>query len=319
MRSIVFAVIVALCSVFPARAGTFWDYDDITDDILSTDEFMLGSETRGNVYNVPWSVLIDELIADGGVLTGTSETVLFDSDIGAAVQGYDIDIATAQPTAGEISAGSETAVRAWSPANTWAAVASFLEVSYGHETPLAAEPVGAWVGQIALADNSSWDPSAIDGTTPYWAICTATGSPGSWTGFLSADGNLIVSSIELLEYTTETLNDTSTPHDLLDAELKGVLVTNYGATESRTFNAPAAAGGWNVTFQIIAAQSMIINPNGTEQWYLNGTQLAAGENIQNTSPTRGESMVCFSAQTGSTPSYAVFCESKYSDWAEETP
>jgi hypothetical protein len=114
------------------------------------------------------------------------------------------------------------------------------------------------------------------------------------------------------------LSDITSPHVLTTTELKGTLLTNYGTAATTEFQAPAAGSGWNFTVTVIAAQNIEITPDGTEQWYLNGTQLSAGEAIVNTAPTAGESIVCYSAQSGAS-TYSVFCESKYSDWAEETP
>jgi hypothetical protein len=48
------------------------------------------------------------------------------------------------------------------------------------ETALTAEPANEHLYQIVLADNDNWDPADVPGTTPYWAICTATGTPGTW-------------------------------------------------------------------------------------------------------------------------------------------
>jgi hypothetical protein len=63
---------------------------------------------------------------------------------------------------------------------------------------------------------------------------------------------------------------------------------------------------------IEAAYDVILRPNGTEQWYLNGTQVSAGgDEIRNTADTVGESISCYSTER------AVYCESKYSNWVEE--
>lgn len=305
-------------AIAASSSKTFWTYDDET-DVLSTDEFLFGSSTRAGLANITWEALILEMISDGSVITTTDAEEYLDNDsVGVSVQAYDTDIATAAASQAEAEAGTETSPRAWSPLNVFYAVGGYLETYYGHSTPLAAEPTGEWVGQIALADNSSWDPASITGTTPYYCVCTATGTPGDWTAFLSSDGSIIVASIEILEYIPASLSDTSSPHSLTTSELKGTILTNYSATASTTFTAPTAAAGWNFTVQTMAAYNIVIDPDGAEQWYLNGAQLAAGENIQNTNPTVGESIVCFSAQSGSS-TYSVFCESKYADWAEETP
>jgi hypothetical protein len=100
---------------------------------------------------------------------------------------------------------------------------------------------------------------------------------------------------------------------LIAAEVKNKIITNSESVGADEWDFPARAEGWNFIFIIEAAQNVTLDPNGTEQWYLNGTQMAAGEAIVNTSPTVGESIACFSTES------AVYCESKYSDFAEESP
>jgi hypothetical protein len=64
------------------------------------------------------------------------------------------------------------------------AIADFLaDNGLAVESALTAEPAGEHVGQIVLADNDNWDPAGVSGTTAYWAICTSTGSPGTWVAF----------------------------------------------------------------------------------------------------------------------------------------
>ena len=72
--------------------------------------------------------------------------------------------------------------------------AAYLKDIYGYGTPLAAEP-DEYVGMVVLAEGytASWDPAdqhadGYDGA--YWAVCTATGTPGTWKATLRIDGTM---------------------------------------------------------------------------------------------------------------------------------
>jgi hypothetical protein len=180
------------------------------------------------------------------------------------------------------------------------------------ETALTAEPANEHLGQIVLADNDTWDPADVPGTTPYWAICTATGTPGTWVAFLSSAGSLIVSGIDLPTLEEDELNDDTGDRLLTSSELKNKVISNGGLTALQNYDFPAREEGWNFIVVIEAAYDVILRPNGTEQWYLNGTQVSAGgDEIRNTADTVGESISCYSTER------AVYCESKYSNWVEE--
>jgi hypothetical protein len=133
------------------------------------------------------------------------------------------------------------------------------------------------------------------------------------TGTMGGTGSIRIKSIGLVTLETDELTDTSSPHGLVSTELMNTILSNANATGAIEYDAPARAENWNFVVVCEEAQNIVVDPNGTEQWYLNGSQLAAGENIQNTACTKSESMACFSTEE------EVYCESKYSDWAEETP
>jgi hypothetical protein len=222
----------------------------------------------------------------------------------------DLDV----PSEAQVEDRTSTTEYVLTPQRLSQAFADFLKDNgVAVESALTAEPANEHVGQIVLADNDNWDPAGVSGTTAYWAICTQTGTPGEWTAFLSVAGSLIVSGIDTPTLLAPELNDTSDPHTLIEAELKNKILSNSESSGADEWDFPAIAEGWNFIFIIEAAQNVTLDPNGTDQWYLNGTQMSAGEAIVNTSPTVGESIACFSTES------SVYCESKYSDFAEETP
>lgn len=109
------------------------------------------------------------------------------------------------------------------------------------------------------------------------------------------------------------LNDSSDPHTLIVEELKNAILSNSESTGADEWDFPARTENWSFMFIIEAAQNVTLDPNGTEQWYLNGVQMAAGEAIVNSAPTVGEAIECISTES------AVYCESNDPDWQEETP
>ena len=163
--------------------------------------------------------------------------------------------------------------------------------------------------KLYLADGSTWDPAGLGISKAYY--CGYDGS--DYFALWDEDGTIYMSSISTPTLKASELNDTSDPHTLIAAEVKNKILTNSESTGADEWDFPARTEGWNFTFVIEAAQNVTLDPNGTEQWYLNGTQMAAGEAIVNTSPTVGESLFCYSTESD------VFCESKYSDFTEASP
>lgn len=158
------------------------------------------------------------------------------------------------------------------------------------------------------ADNEVADTLTVDGSSSV--------DPDALTGD-STDDNLVdfavLAPIQKLTLKASELNDTSDPHTLIAAELQNKILTNSESVGADEWDFPARAEGWNFMFIIEAAQNVTLDPNGTEQWYLNGVQMAAGEAIVNTAPTVGEVLECISTES------AVYCESNDPDWQEETP
>jgi hypothetical protein len=326
-------LMVALLFIFypcASFATPFWAYDDAT-DLLSSDEFLVASPENEKMENITWADLILEIVSEGGLFTlsndGTGSLLdadyldgvsiddfVLESEIGSLVQSYDVDIPTSTPTEAEAEAGTETTIRSWSTVRVWDAIEGYLRQRRGEQTPLTAEPDNEWVGQIVLADNDNWDPTGVDGDDPYWCICTATGTPGTWIAFLSSTGSLLVSSIDLFEYTPDNLYDTTTPHYLQDYELRGTLITNYGATGSIVYDFPELSEGINFKVQAISeAGSITLHPHGEDAWYLNGVALDT-DDLVNASPTIGDTVDCFSARTSSS-AWALFCKSVDAGWA----
>ncbi|MCK4554948.1 hypothetical protein KAU19_08425 [Candidatus Parcubacteria bacterium] len=189
-------------------------------------------------------------------------------------------------------------------------------------TLLTSEPSEV-AGQWYYADNDTWDPCNIAGTDNYYVICKTVGSPGTFIAIVDENGKFFISSIELPSFThwatgDATYNDTSTPHVLTSEECKNGIITNCGATEDRVYTCPAAEFGMNFMVMVIEAFQMDLEPDGSETLWLNGTQMAAGEHIQNAADTKGDVMSCWSIESGD-GTYEIFCKSDNVNWAQATP
>ena len=71
-------------------------------------------------------------------------------------------------------------------------VADNLSLSLLKLTALAAEPTEV-VGEIYLADHTTWDPCGLDGTDPYYVICTAA---DTFVVLFDVAGNFYFSTIQ---------------------------------------------------------------------------------------------------------------------------
>ena len=182
-------------------------------------------------------------------------------------------------------------------------------------TAQTSEPSGLAVGDIVLADHTTWDPNGESGTDAYYVLVTAAGSPNTYKTLWDVAGNFYLQSIATPTLLTSELNDTSTPHTLTAAELKGTILTNSGSVGPEEWDAPARTEGWNFIFVKEADQNITIDPNGTENWYFRTGNSAytlngAGVSIINT--TAGKStLTCFSTES------SVFCTGDV-NWAKGT-
>ena len=125
------------------------------------------------------------------------------------------------------------------PLRTSQAIAAYLKDNYGYGTALSADPQsGEWVGQIAFFGGytASYDPASqhddgYDGA--YWAVCTQTGTPGTWKATLRIDGTVPYTGTQ---YKTWVFD----PAAICNGTFDGLaLITANGAT---------TVEGWKITF-----------------------------------------------------------------------
>lgn len=178
---------------------------------------------------------------------------------------------------------------------------------------LTAAPAVPEKGVIYRVDPASYDPCTIGGTTYYYIECTGV-DPDTYVALWDEDGNWLIQSIAVPTLEGDELNDTSSPHELIEAELKNTKLSNAGAGASKTYVMPEhiAQDDWNLIILCEDAQNIIIDPHANDTYILNGTPAAQDENIVNEACTAGESIAIYSTETG------VYLESKYADWKEDT-
>jgi hypothetical protein len=114
------------------------------------------------------------------------------------------------------------------------------------------------------------------------------------------------------------LDDSATPSVLTTAESTNKCISNYKSSGAdHVFTMPAAHALGNIIFIIGDEFQVDIEPNGSDNFYLNGTAMAADEHIQNTADTLGEQIVGYCANINGTLRW-MFTSSDAA-WVEETP
>lgn len=182
-------------------------------------------------------------------------------------------------------------------------------------SPTTSEPDDEAVFDFIRADNDTWNPLSVGGTVDYLMICTAAGSPGTYVGLIDETGKWLISSIGTPTLEGDEMDDTSSPHTVIEAELKNKKWSNAGAGAAKTYTMleHTTQDDWFLTILCEDVQNIIIDPHANDTYTLNGTAAAQDENIVNEACTAGESIVLYSTEVG------VYLESKYEDWKEDTP
>ena len=92
----------------------------------------------------------------------------------------------------------------------------------------------------------------------------------------------------------------------IDTAYSGSVITNEGATGAATFILSAAAVGVELTFVVMTAQELRIDPNGTETIALpsSGAQGAAGKYLTADAVGEGVNLVCVKAGQWQVMGYA---------------
>lgn len=114
------------------------------------------------------------------------------------------------------------------------------------------------------------------------------------------------------------LGDAATPSVLTTAESENKLISNYQSSGAdHVFTMPAAHARGNVTFVVGDEFQVDIEPNSSDNFYLNGTAMATDEHIQNTADTLGDTIVGVAVNLNGT--YKWMFHSDNANWVEATP
>jgi hypothetical protein len=98
-------------------------------------------------------------------------------------------------------------------------------------------------------------------------------------------------------------------------EVSGTVINTWHDTPAAmTYTLPPAVHGYAFVLALATAENVVIVPNASEIIYLNGTAIAGGNSITEASGAIGESITCYTLQTGAT-TWGWICTSG-DDWAD---
>jgi hypothetical protein len=128
----------------------------------------------------------------------------------------------------------------------------------------------------------------------------------------------VLADISYTALAVADLSDTATPSVLTTAETTNKLISNYKASGAdHVFTLCAAHTKGNIIFIIGDEFQVNLDPDTDDLFYLNGTAMAANENIVNSADTLGQTIVGMCANINGTLRW-VF-NSSDADWVEATP
>lgn len=105
--------------------------------------------------------------------------------------------------------------------------------------------------------------------------------------------------------------------DLTAAQVNGSLITNYGQGAASTLTLPSAAAGYNFIVVVsTTGNALHIKAGASDKLYLDGTALDDGDKASLNTPALGNTLTCFTFQTGAS-AYDWICTSGGgSAWAD---
>ena len=173
----------------------------------------ISAAEEGEDYYGPGGTTIP--VAGGGTGAGTAEgartnlSIYSIDDINSLLEGKQNDLNV--PTDEAIATGTSTDEIVLTIAKLVYAIQQHGQITtrLRINTTTTTEPTDEEIGDIFLFDNDTLDPSNVPGTTPYIAITTAQGSPGTYKALVDVAGNVLFESIAaLINYVFDSTPDT---------------------------------------------------------------------------------------------------------------
>lgn len=139
----------------------------------------------------------------------------------------------------------------------------------------------------------------IGTTTPDQTLTVAGGL--HTTGSVSFDSDVAFGISNVTKASTDILTTT---------QVRGSIVSNYGQTATNTLTLPTAAAGYNfiVVVSTAGAGALNIKAGTNDKLYLDGTALDDADKATLTTPAVGNTLTCFTFQTGAS-AYDWICTS----------
>jgi len=160
---------------------------------------------------------------------------------------------------------------------------------------------GTTKGVLSLSGNTSGkiiiEPAAAAGTYTL----TLPTSAGSANQLLVTDGTGVLSWASDIAWgipsTTKASSDT-----LSATQVRGGMITNYGQVAENTLTLPTAASGYNFILVVgtSGAGALNLKAGASDKIYLDGTALDDADKARLEVPGVGDTLTCFSFQTGAT-------------------
>jgi hypothetical protein len=150
----------------------------------------------------------------------------------------------------EMETGTEAALRSMSPlrvAQAIAVLAAGATPGTWDSTARTAAPSTPAAGYFYWADESTWDPLTLGGSTGYFVFYTGA----AYVGVIDLAANLLISSLPATVEVDGHANDTLTAVEMHSTQ---VFNTGMGAADV-VLNLPAAAAGLSALFVVGTVQS----------------------------------------------------------------
>ena len=250
-------------------------------------------------------------IAAGGTGGNTAETartaleVYSKTETGSLLDAKQDDLDV--PSDADIVTGTSTDEAVWTIAKVIYAIQQHGQVTtrLRIDTTTTSDPTDEAVGDIFLFDNDTYDPCSVAGTTPYFAVCTATGSPGTYKALFDVAGSWLIEELA----TKAVITSDADGINLTDADVgKIIMMTGAGEVGMPDCDADLVGGFVTIFVRDASEQVQVVMYGDTSNDYFilkDGTALDANDEAD--LPTTGNQQFTFMCTEAN----------KWNVWAED--